>query len=74
MDVLDHKIQYHSLMAQYWIGMALTGTAKKRKMFHGTSDIELTDNEKTADAMETAHRHIGLVGEIIDKKEAEHVR
>jgi hypothetical protein len=68
MTLAEKRMHYHGLMAQYWIAMATTGIAKKRKMFHGIAGKELTDGEKTEDALETAMRHIHIVGEIIDKE------
>lgn len=52
MKYLEGQIIHRSLLAQYWIAVATTGLAK---------DIDLISR-----AMNIAHRHITLVGEMIE--------
>ncbi len=66
---INDSIELHKMWAQYWIGMATTGVAKDRKMYHGTTtDKPFTDEEKVEEALSTAQNHIHGMTELMDKK------
>ena len=57
----ERQIQLMMLRAQWWIASATSGHYKQRKVFHGfitDTGPEFTDEEKLADTMATADRHI----------------
>jgi hypothetical protein len=65
---IDNDIKMCEMWAHYWMTLANTGLAKNRKLHHGTEGPELTDEEKMQDAMETAHRHLHTMRELVDLK------
>ena len=69
MTLSEKRIGHHTLLAHYWLAMATTGIAKKRKIFYGATGGEITDEEKVEDVLAMAMRHIHIVGEIIDSEE-----
>lgn len=57
------QFQKHcEMQANWWIATALTGHAKSRDISDG-SGRQLTDDEKTASALQTAQNHIRLFRE-----------
>ncbi len=69
--MLDDQITLAFAYANHSHAMAITGVAKKKNLFHGTStskDREFTDDEKITDSMETAGRHLKRASELIDRK------
>lgn len=65
-EYCKRQIQLSILRAQWWLASAQTGHYKQRKIAHGTitsGGPEFTDEEKLADAMATAQRHIELAAE-----------
>ncbi len=63
-ELLKNQIKERELLANWWIASASTGHAKSRSVFHGTGGVELTDQEKVDDAMETALKHIHIHREL----------
>lgn len=66
LEYCKRQIQLSMLRAQWWLASAQSGHYKQRQIFHGpiTSDgPEFTDEEKLADAMATALRHIEIAAE-----------
>ncbi len=61
---IQGSIDVRKLLAEYWIAMATTGMATKRTM--AKMDRQLTDEEKTQDALEIAQRHIHAIQDLID--------
>jgi hypothetical protein len=68
LKTIDDDITLCEVYASYWMAMATTGIAKDRRLYHGTNGPEFTDEEKIADAMETASNHIHRMQELVDKK------
>lgn len=68
LKTVDDDIRMAELYAKYWIAMATTGVGRKRSISHGTVGPELTDEEKDADCMSTAYRHIRNTYELIERK------
>jgi len=68
LKTINDDIKQCEIYAHYWMAMAITGVAKNRRIYHGTKGPEFTDDEKIAEAMETAHSHIQRMTELIDKK------
>ncbi len=66
---IDDDIKMCEVRANYWMAMATTGAGRKRSLSHGTMGPEFTDEEKDADCMETAERHIHIMSEIVEHKE-----
>ena len=65
----ERQIQLMMLRAQWWLASATSGHYKQRKVFHGFitgKGPELTDDEKLADVMATADRHIRNAQEFMD--------
>jgi hypothetical protein len=61
LEYCKRQIQLSMLRAQWWIASATSGHYKRRKIFHGPASSEgpeFTDEEKLADCLETASRHI----------------
>ena len=52
----EQSMKHSELQASWWIAYATTGACIKRNM--SKSGVQLTDDEKVADALETAQRHI----------------
>ena len=61
------QFQKHcEMQANWWIASALTGHAKQRNLFKSVNaigDTEMSDDEKIANALETAQNHIRLFRE-----------
>ncbi len=70
LQTIDNDIKICEMYAQYWIAMATTGAATKRKLFHGTQGPEFTDEEKIEEAMNTALNHIQRMNELVDLKKS----
>ena len=70
LETIDDDIKLCEVYANYWMAMATTGVAKNRALYHGTSGPEFTDEEKVAEAMQTANSHISRMRELIDKKKS----
>lgn len=66
-DNINDQIKLAELYAQWWMARALTGEAKQRQISHGDGS-PLTEEEKTADALNTAHNHIRRISSLIDTK------
>lgn len=70
LEYCKRQIQLSMLRAQWWMASATSGHYKQRNIAHGTATSggpELTDEEKLADAMDTAKRHIELAAEFSEK-------
>jgi len=66
---INDSIEISKMWAQYWIAMATTGVAKDRRLYHGTGvDEPFTDEEKVAEALQSARIHIHNMRELVDKK------
>lgn len=66
LEYRKRQVQLSMLRAQWWIASVNTGHYKQRKIYRGTlshNGPELTDDEKLADAMATALRHIEIAAE-----------
>lgn len=66
LDYCKRQIQLSMLRAQWWMTSAASGHYKQRQIAHGTvtdGGPEFTDDEKLADAMATAKRHIEIAAE-----------
>jgi hypothetical protein len=66
LEYCKRQIQLSMLRAQWWIASAQSGHYKQRQIFHGTitnGGPEFTDEEKLADAMAVALRHIEIAAE-----------
>jgi hypothetical protein len=64
LEYCKRQIQLSLLRAQWWIASATSGHYKQQQIAHGaTAPTEFTDEEKLADAMETAQRHINVAAE-----------
>lgn len=70
LQTIDNDIKICEMYAQYWMAMATTGVATKRKIYHGTNGDELTDAEKIDDAMNTALSHIRRMAELVETKKS----
>ena len=70
LQTIDDDIKLCEVYANYWMAMATTGMAKNRALFHGTSGPAFTDDEKVAEAMQTANTHINRMRELMDKKKS----
>lgn len=70
LKTIDDDIKLCEVYANYWMTMATTGVAKNRRLYHGTSGPEFTDDEKVAEAMQTASTHIDRMRELMDKKKS----
>lgn len=76
--IVGQKIEYHTLLAHWWMKSAQTDHCQKRRLYHGIKGAAFTEQEKRDDAMSTAHRHIEIVAELqsallqlfIDKEQA----
>jgi hypothetical protein len=65
----ERQIQLMMLRAQWWLASATSGHYKQRNIKHGTitnGGPDFTDEEKLADTMATADRHIRNAQEFID--------
>ena len=65
----EHAMEHAKMQANWWIASATTGHTLKRRIFESTKEfgeIELTDQGKIDDAMETAQTHIRRYFEIAD--------
>lgn len=70
----ERQFQIHQSYALYWQTMAMTGAAKLRAVSRGCEKTpefpdgwrELTDQEKTQEALDTMKRHIHLMAECND--------
>lgn len=60
----DEFKQYCLAQSNWWIAYATTGLAKNRKMWRKESyrgewqDVDLTDEEKIQEALDTAQQHL----------------
>lgn len=66
LEYCKRQIQLSMLRAQWRLASVTTGHYKQRKIYRGTlshNGPELTDDEKLANAMATAQRHIELAAE-----------
>jgi len=61
----EHFLKLCELRAHWWMTSAVTGHCKQRMLSHGDG-TSFTDEEKTADALETAQQHIRLYQEHVD--------
>jgi hypothetical protein len=68
LKTIDNDIKLCEMWAHYWMTMADTGLAAKRKLYHGTEGPEFTDEEKIQEAMDTALRHLHSMRELVDLK------
>ena len=69
LEHINEQLKISYLRAEYWITMASTGVAKMRNIRQGGKDgRQLTDDEKTRGALDTANRHIGMMQELVDAK------
>ncbi len=67
LEYCRRQIQLSMLRAQWWIASVTSEHYKQRKIFRGPitdRGPELTEEEKLADAMATAQRHIELAAEL----------
>ncbi len=74
LEYCKRQIQLSMLRAQWWMTSATSGHYKQRQIFHGTltnNGPEFTDEEKLADAMATAMRHIQNASEFSEALAAE---
>jgi hypothetical protein len=67
---IDNDIELARLYAQYWIAEATTGVCLNRRLYHGFEGPEYTNEEKVAESMETAKRHIERMAALIDQKKS----
>jgi hypothetical protein len=63
LEYCKRQFQLSTLRAQWCLTSVTSGHYKQRKIFHGTDGPEFTDDEKLANAMATAQRHINLAAE-----------
>ncbi len=66
---LDNQIEVSKMRAHWWLASATTGECKSRQLSHGTSGPAFTDDEKVADALDTAARFIDLMRQAMEVKE-----
>lgn len=64
---MDAQIKMSELYAHYWIAMATTGTATRRKITDG-SGRQFTNREKIAEALNTARQHIDNLRETTEAR------
>ena len=65
----ERAMEHAKMQANWWIASATTGHTLQRRIFKFTKklgDVELTDQEKIDDAMETAQTHMRHYFEIAD--------
>lgn len=67
-ETINDDIKLHEMYAHYWMTMANTGVGKNRILSHGLEGPLFTDDEKIADCVSTANRHIELMSQLIDHK------
>lgn len=65
--MLEGQILHRKALADYWLALATTGAVTKRKISHGTTGPEFTDEEKIQDALDTALLHIKAMSELVDQ-------
>ena len=70
LKTIDDDIRLCETYAKYWIALATTGVAQNRRLYHGTSGPEFTDDEKVEEAMRTANTHIERMRELMDRKKS----
>ena len=68
LKTIDDDIKLCEVYANYWIALATTGVGKNRRLYHGTSGPEFTDDEKVEECMQTANTHITRMRELMDQK------
>lgn len=62
---LKEKIEYHSLMAKWWMTSASTKYCLSEEFFDGDLEIPISDKEKVALAMRKSKKHLECVNELI---------
>jgi hypothetical protein len=66
MTYLEGQIIQRQAYITLWSTNILSGAYKNRKLYHGTSGPEMTDDEKLAEAMSTLQQHVVILGEAIE--------
>lgn len=68
LSYMDGQIKTCELYAHYWMAMATTGAAARRNVEDGNGR-QLTDEEKTDRALQTARQHIHNLRETNEARE-----
>ena len=50
-----------------WHAKVVSGAYKQRRISHGITGPEFTDDEKLSDAIDAMSRHVAMMGEIVDE-------
>lgn len=72
-EYAKNQVVIHTLLAQWWMARAITGEIKQRTIYHNEGDYgnypsdEFTNEEKIANAIDTAKRHIDIIRDINDE-------
>jgi len=64
--LVEHKLQYHAMLAAWWLHAATNGHSEIRGMSHGDG-TPFTPEDHRDDAMETSSRHIELFHKIAEE-------
>jgi hypothetical protein len=62
----DDRIIFHTLQAHWWMNSAVTKHCLTRKISHGFSGPEFSDQEKIDEAMNTAKSHIDYIRDLME--------
>jgi hypothetical protein len=68
LEIIDQQIEMSFARASWWSARATSGECKQRSLYHGTMGEEFTDDEKIADAIETAGRFLRTGEKLIERK------
>ena len=67
MTYLEGQIEVRKAWILYWQTVILSGSYKNRKLFHGTSGPEFTEEEKVEESLKTMLRHVHQLSELVEE-------